>query len=143
MKNLIQTPAHNVRVYIYEESDMGLSLCFGICLWGINAATPPEITPLGYWARADGIAKVHIAPCGNDLCATNIWVRPGTKGEKVGDVLIMKIAPKSHANWVGRGFDPQRNLHYRLDLKLAPDNMTTKGCVLGGIICRQVGWQRL
>ena len=45
----------------------------------------------GNWARGDGNARVKIAECGKDICATNIWIKPGTPKEKTGDRLVMSI----------------------------------------------------
>ncbi len=30
----------------------------------------------GNWARGDGNARVRIAGCGKDICATNTWIKP-------------------------------------------------------------------
>lgn len=47
---------------------------------------------MGIWQRGDGAARVRVAPCGDRICATNIWIRNPTKqNEHVGDVLIFKI----------------------------------------------------
>lgn len=97
----------------------------------------------GDWARGDGIAKVRIAPCGNSLCATNFWIKPGTKDEKVGDVLVLTVTPHSSQVWRGHAFDPQRNLHLRMEVKMAGNSMTSRGCVLGGLICKQASWKRI
>lgn len=36
----------------------------------------------GRWARGDGSARVKIGPCGEDICAVNTWIKPGTPKEK-------------------------------------------------------------
>jgi len=43
----------------------------------------------GIWMRDDGNAKVSIAPCGQQLCATNLWIGDNSKGEQAGDKLII------------------------------------------------------
>ncbi|MGW6779163.1 MULTISPECIES: DUF2147 domain-containing protein [Brucella] len=97
----------------------------------------------GNWARGDGNARVKIAGCGNDICATNTWIKPGTPKEKTGDRLVMSINETADGQYSGTAFDPQRNLTYKISVKVDGDNMTTNGCVLAGLLCRNVGWTRI
>jgi uncharacterized protein (DUF2147 family) len=97
----------------------------------------------GNWARGDGKARVKIARCGGDICATNTWIKPGTPSEKAGDVLVMKLTEKSETEYSGSAFDPQRNMSYKISLTVGGKSMTTKGCVLGGLLCKDVGWTRI
>lgn len=97
----------------------------------------------GSWARGDGKAKVRIEPCGDDICAINIWIRPGVSDEKVGDRLVMTIKPEGADKWAGKAFDPQRHMTYRMTIDVAATIMTTHGCVLGGLLCKNMGWTRL
>ena len=88
------------------------------------------------------MAKVKIAPCGGKLCATNTWIRPGTSGEKAGDVLVMSVKKDGEA-YTGSAFDPQRNLTVSMTMTVKPQTMVTRGCVLGGILCKSVKWSRI
>lgn len=97
----------------------------------------------GNWARGDGKARVKIAGCGKDICATNIWVKPGTPKEKTGDRLVMSINETADGQYSGTAFDPQRNLNYKMSVKVDGDSMTSSGCVLAGLLCRSVGWTRI
>jgi len=97
----------------------------------------------GNWARGDGKARVKIADCGNDICATNTWIKPGTPKEKTGDRLVMTINQTASGQYSGTAFDPQRNLTYKLSVKVDGDKMTTNGCVLAGLLCRDVSWSRI
>jgi uncharacterized protein (DUF2147 family) len=97
----------------------------------------------GNWARGDGNAKVKIARCGADICATNTWIKPGTPSEKAGDVLVMKVQKVSDNKYSGSAFDPQRDMSYKITLDVSGDTMTSKGCVLGGLLCKGVGWTRI
>lgn len=97
----------------------------------------------GNWARGDGKARVKIAGCGKDICATNTWIKPGTAKEKTGDRLVMSINETSDGQYSGTAFDPQRNLTYKISVKVDGDKMTTNGCVLAGLLCRNVGWSRI
>lgn len=113
---------------------------------GILAASPAAAKPLdpqGLWSRGDGNAKVRIASCGADLCATNIWIRDSSKGEAVGDVLIMKVKPTGSGALTGTARDLKRKLTYSLRISVSADTLKTRGCVLGGLVCKTVSWTRL
>lgn len=117
---------------------------FAVVALGLGAApsSAEALSPLGLWARGDGAAKVKIAPCGSKLCATNTWIRPGTAGEKAGDVLVMSVK-REGAAYSGSAFDPQRDLTYRMTMTVKPQTMVTRGCVLGGLLCKSVSWSRI
>lgn len=110
---------------------------------GCAAAVAAEPSPLGLWARGDGRARVRIEPCGAALCAVNTWIREGTPGEKAGDKLVMKVAPSGPRKWSGTAFDPQRDLSYGIRITVAGTTMTTSGCILAGLLCKDMGWTRL
>jgi len=97
----------------------------------------------GQWARGDGNAKVKIAPCGSDVCAVNTWIKPGTPKEKEGDKLVMSIKPDAEGSYSGTAFDPQRNLSYKLTVTVDGNRMTTKGCVVAGLLCKAMDWTRI
>ena len=97
----------------------------------------------GVWQRSDGLAKVRIAPCGKAVCATNTWIKDPSSGEKVGDRLVMNVKPKETGVLKGTAYDPQRKLTYAITINVGPERLTTKGCVLGGLLCKAVGWARL
>jgi len=99
-------------------------------------------SPLGDWSRGDGQARVRIEVCGQDLCAINTWIRPDNVNEKVGDKLIMTIHEQGDV-YSGEAFDPQRHLTYRLVLTVSSDTMSTRGCILGGLICKRTDWKRI
>lgn len=99
-------------------------------------------TSYGTWARGDGDTKVRIAPCGGAICATNIWIRDPASSEKVGDVLEMKLSGEGSV-FKGTAYDKQRNLTLTFEMDIANNSLTTKGCVLGGFICKSAAWSRL
>ncbi|WP_179612595.1 DUF2147 domain-containing protein [Rhizobium leguminosarum] len=110
----------------------------------VGASIPAEASDIsGNWARGDGNARVRIARCGTDICAVNTWIKPGTPKEKEGDKLVMSIKEDSEGSYSGTAFDPQRDLSYKLTVKVDGDRMTTKGCVIAGLICKGVDWTRI
>ena len=97
----------------------------------------------GTWLRDDGNARVRVAPCGGAICATNLWIRdPQKQGERVGDRLEFSIKPAGEG-WRGKAYDPQRKLTFSATLSAEGGAMTTKGCMLAGLMCRTTKWQRL
>jgi uncharacterized protein (DUF2147 family) len=96
----------------------------------------------GIWARGDGNARVRIAPCGANICATNTWIRKPSS-EKVGQVLIMKVKKVAAGLWKGSAFDPQRNLTVSMQMKVRARSMITSGCIVGGLICKSTNWSRI
>jgi uncharacterized protein (DUF2147 family) len=104
------------------------------------AASQPDAS--GIWMRGDGNAKVRIAPCGSDICATNLWIKDTSGGENVGDKLVMTVKPKSADTLAGRAFDPKRNLTYSIQVKVGKASLVTRGCIVGGLVCKNVSWTR-
>jgi len=94
----------------------------------------------GIWMRSDGNARVRIAPCGENLCATNLWIRDTSKGEAVGDRLVMTLKPVSDSTAKGTAYDSKRKLTYSMTLRVTGKSLTTRGCIVGGLICKDVGW---
>jgi len=95
----------------------------------------------GVWMRDDGNARVSIAPCGQQLCATNLWIRDTSKGEQAGDKLIMTLKPKSRQVLVGKAYDPKRKLTYSMTLTVTQGGLSTRGCMVGGLVCKNTGWK--
>lgn len=120
-----------------------LKLSILIAITSPTIAKADESSMFGNWARSDGIAHVTISKCGQDFCAKNIWIKPNWKTEKVGDVLIMKINNKGEGLYLGTAYDPQRNLNLKFKLNIEGNKMTTKGCIIGGLLCKTVGWKRI
>ena len=108
-----------------------------------TALASNDPSPFGLWARGDGKAKVRVERCGADLCAINTWIREGTRHEKAGDKLIMSVKPDEPGHWSGTAFDPQRDMTYRMTLEVGGRAMVTHGCVLAGIVCKEMDWTRI
>ena len=107
----------------------------------LGAASPLQDLQ-GQWARDDGETRMRIAPCGGDLCATNVWVKDPKGDEHVGDVLVMKLKPKSTTELDGEADDKRRNATYDLTLTVAGDTMKSHGCAVIGLVCKDSSWTR-
>lgn len=119
-----------------------LAIIGGLLMAATQAlAAGPDIS--GVWMRGDGNARVRIAPCGSDVCATNLWIKDTSGGEAVGDRLVMTMKPTSASTLSGKAYDAKRNLTYSMTIKVKKNSLSTRGCVLGGVICKNVGWSRV
>lgn len=108
---------------------------------GTSAFAEQAADPSGIWMRDDGNARVRIAPCGNDICATNLWIGDTSRGEAVGDKLVMSLRPQSADTLTGTAYDPKRDRSYSITLEVLKSGLVTRGCILGGIVCRNVSWK--
>lgn len=95
----------------------------------------------GTWMRDDGNARVRIAPCGDKICATNLWIGDSSKGEAPGDKLVMTLSRQPDGSFSGTAYDPKRGWTYSLTITAAAGELNTRGCILGRLICRDVGWK--
>jgi uncharacterized protein (DUF2147 family) len=106
-------------------------------------AMASEPSLVGNWARGDGKTRIRVERCGHNYCASNTWVKPGTKGEKVGDKLSVKVLSSSPSFMKAEGFDPERNMTYSMRIEVSGKTMTTRACIAGGLVCQSMHWKRL
>lgn len=99
--------------------------------------------PSGVWLRGDGNARVRIAPCGGNICATNLWIKDTSKGEAAGDVLILRVKADAAGRYAGSAYDPKRKLNYSMKMSVASKELKTTGCIVGGLLCKTVSWTRV
>jgi uncharacterized protein (DUF2147 family) len=111
-----------------------------LSLASCTALAAQERNPNGVWLRNDGNARVRIAPCGVKICATNLWIKDTSKGEEVGDRLVMSLDRTSDTTLSGSAYDPKRDRTYAITVIVNSGSLTTRGCILGGVLCRDVGW---
>ncbi len=108
-----------------------------------GAAAAAAYSPLGDWARGDGKARVRIEPCGPKLCAVNTWIHPAATQEKVGDRLVLDVVSAGPSTLKGTAWDPQRSMTYTVRMEVGGRTLATKGCILAGLLCKEIGWTRL
>jgi uncharacterized protein (DUF2147 family) len=117
-----------------------LSLCAISAATEVVAGSDTRLS--GTWFRSDGATRINIAPCGESLCAINTWVKDASEGERVGDRLVMTLQPRQPATLAGEALDVRRGLKYSLLISYDRDSMTTRGCLIAGLVCRTVNWVR-
>jgi len=119
--------------------DLAVAVLLMASLWPASAQQVAD--PSGVWMRDDGNARVRIAPCGGDICATNLWIGDTSQGEEAGDRLVMSLTPQSADTLAGTAYDEKRDRTYSMTLKVTDGGLVTRGCVLGGLLCRDVSWK--
>lgn len=102
-----------------------------------SAATPLD----GTWMRDDGNARVRIAACGDKICATNLWIKDTSKGEEPGDKLVMDISRQPDGSYSGTAYDAKRDSTYSMTVKVSTGELTTRGCILAKLLCKDVNWK--
>ncbi len=97
---------------------------------------------VGEWARDDGKAKVHFAPCGGAVCGSITWLKDPTGPAKVGQKVFFDMKPNGENVWAGTAFNPDDGQNYTGKMTLSGNSLTTAGCVFGGLICKSVAWTK-
>jgi uncharacterized protein (DUF2147 family) len=116
-------------------------LLVAVMLAGSGAASAQQAL-LGAWMRDDGNVRVNVAPCGNAVCMTNVYVKPGAD-DKVGERVEFTLQGLDGEKLTGTMYDPKGKTSYPVTVSVAGGTMTTRGCALGGIVCKSVGWTRV
>lgn len=116
-------------------------LPLALFLAGISAGGAAASDLDGTWMRDDGNARVRIASCGDKICATNLWIGDTSKGEAAGDKLVMTLARQPDGTFSGNAYDPKRDWTYSMTITAMPGALTTRGCIVGRLICRNVNWK--
>ena len=104
---------------------------------------------LGLWKTAvdDGAyAHVDIHMCGDKVCGTIVQTF-NAEGEyqspNIGKDIIIDMVPKGNGKYAGKVWRPSNNKIYVGKLVLNGDQLSMKGCVAGGLICKSSLWMRI
>nr|WP_047576918.1 DUF2147 domain-containing protein [Methylobacterium sp. ZNC0032] len=116
-----------------------LPLALALAVLAVDGVSASDLD--GTWLRDDGNARVRIAPCGDKICATNLWIGDTSKGEAAGDKLVMTLARQPDGTFSGSAYDPKRDWTYAMTITARPGALVTRGCIVGGLICRDVNWK--
>ncbi|ODA68859.1 hypothetical protein A7A08_00693 [Methyloligella halotolerans] len=118
-------------------------------------------SPVGYWLKEDGAAKLQISQCGrNQLCSKIVWLRDplNDKGQPLHDArnenpslrnrtiiglpIFQGLVPASANTWKGQIYNPEDGGTYKATLTLASSNqIILKGC-MAMFLCGQKTWTR-
>lgn len=120
---------------------LGVSLTPLIAI--VAASTAQAGDPTGLWLRENGKGTVRIAACGAALCGAVASVKDPDSAAKVGQRVFYGMVPSGENSWSGHAFNPEDGKTYNGTMTLSGSHLTTSGCVLGGLICKTVGWSRV
>ena len=109
-------------------------------LASVSAAASQDV--VGTWERDTGASRVRFTKCGDALCGSLSWLKDEQGPAKVGQRIFYDMKPSGAGKWTGSAFNPEDGKTYSGTMTLAGDKLTTSGCVLGGLICRSVVWNR-
>ncbi len=97
-----------------------------------------------------GYLHVSIAPCGSAICGTidSAFSADGNQNleyENLGKQIIWDMVSEGGGSYGdGKIWDPERDKTYVSKMTLDSQNqLTVKGCVAGGLVCRGQTWTRV
>jgi uncharacterized protein (DUF2147 family) len=109
-------------------------------LASVSTAAAQEV--VGTWERDTGASRVRFTKCGEALCGSLSWLKDTNGPAKVGQRIFYDMKPNGASKWSGSAFNPEDGKTYSGTMTLSGSTLTTAGCVMGGLICRSVKWNR-
>lgn len=106
----------------------------------------------GSWTNPARSITVKIGPCGATQCGRVTSASAKAKADAayggteplVGIELISGIERAGPGRWRADIFVPDQNIHSSGELALTgPNRMAVRGCVIGGLICKDQVWTRV
>ena len=118
--------------------------CYFVALF-LSAASPSFASELsGVWLRDTGEARVKFDSCGDAMCGTIIWLKPGIDSKaKIGQRVFYDMRPAGNNSWTGKALGPDTGSVYFGKLSVQGSNLSSSGCIAGGMICRSMNWTRV
>lgn len=111
-----------------------------------------ELPVASEWRNPKDSVRIRLTPCGQErVCGTVIWAsdkakadaRKGGTENLVGLDLFREFRRVSPGRYKGRVFVPDLNRTFSGQMQIQGDSMIGKGCVLGGLFCKQQVWTRI
>ena len=102
----------------------------------------PDLAPTGRWDREDGLGGIEITSCGEALCGRITWLRDTGTPAHVGQEVLYDMRRTTDETWAGSANNPEDGQTYAGTMTMAGSRLLTKGCILGGLICRSVALSR-
>lgn len=100
----------------------------------------------GQWKNPKGSVVVKVEQCGDAWCGTVSWAsaKNRAKGTTPGTRVLTDLRPAGNGVYRGRAYEPKRNLRGSAIVRqVGPDLMIVKGCVIGGLLCKEQRWMRV
>lgn len=106
----------------------------------------------GQWKNAKGSLVVKVEQCGGGWCGfvveatekAKAGARKGGTQNLIGTRILWGLRPVGEGSYKGQAFDPKRNVRVPATIRVvSPSTLSVKGCVLGGLICKEQRWTRI
>ena len=119
------------------------------------AAPAPALAkaPLeGQWKNPKGSVVVSVGRCGPAYCGTVVEASAKAKATAakggtprlVGTRIMSDMRAVGNGVYKGHAFDPKRNIRAPATIRvIGPSVISIKGCVVGGLICKEQRWTRV
>ncbi|HRJ69444.1 MAG TPA: DUF2147 domain-containing protein [Beijerinckiaceae bacterium] len=117
-----------------------LALGFAALIALPSAASAQSL--IGTWTRDSGASKVTFAKCGEAVCGTLSWLKDTSGKAKVGQRVFSNLKETAPGKYSGTAIDPEDGKQYNGTITVTGNTMKGGGCVLGGMICRTVVYNR-
>lgn len=104
------------------------------------------------WRNPRDSVRIRLTPCGEDrMCGIVTWASEKAKADArrggtenlVGANLFRDFRRVEPGVYKGRVFVPDMNRTFAGQIRIQGDSMIGKGCVLGGLFCKQQVWTRI
>ena len=96
------------------------------------------------WQRDSGASRVKFDRCGDAICGSLVWLKPGVETPaKIGQKIFFDMKPSGANAWSGNAFNPEDGKTYTGKMTLSGPLLTTEGCIMGGLICKSAVWSRV
>ena len=106
----------------------------------------------GHWKNAKGSVVVKVEQCGSGWCGFVVdatekakrGAREGGTPNLIGTRILTDLRKTGDNVFRGKAFDPKRNVRVPATIRVVgPATLSVKGCVLGGLICKEQRWNRV
>ena len=128
------------------------NIMLGAALAAMPTAALAKAPLEGRWKNPKGSVVVQVGPCGGGYCGTVVQAnakakRTAAKGgtpNLIGTRIMTDMRPVKDGMYKGHAFDPKRNLRAPATIRVVgPSTLSIKGCLVGGLICKEQRWTRI
>jgi uncharacterized protein (DUF2147 family) len=136
-----------------------LTTALAVVLTAFTFATAQAAAPLGTWLTEKGDAHIRIAPCGQAVCGTIVWLKdkvdpktgmppvdssdpdPRKRHRPILGLRIFAMSYHKHGGWYGPIYNSDDGQTY--NGRLIPHGATLEVTGCAGIMCGGETWHRI
>ena len=142
---------HTVRALCWRAALAGVAL---VAMPAVAAAPGGDtLLAASEWRNPRNTVHISIRPCGggDKMCGVVIWATDKAKADAkrggtdnlVGLSLFREFRRTGPGEYKGRVFVPDLNRTFSGQMRIAGDSIIGKGCLIGGLFCKQQVWTRI